>query len=668
MNSKLLLRLIKSSMNKNRHARVPFLLVGILTVMTFYIISSMAFSDFLIKDKAPVFYGAGQIVIILMIGSVIIGIISAIVILYANAFIMKDRRREIGLYGILGLSQKSIVLMLLYETALHVAICLGGGILIGTFLNKLMILVLYKLAGHAPVNGFVFSGKALMITAAVFLGIYGVCFIHNILGVQLSKPVELLKSKQTGEKEPKNKYLTVIVGVITLLAGYYLAINCESTFDIFISLFVAIFLVVIGTYCLFTAGSIALLKAIKSNKKLYYKTNNFVGVANLMYRMKHNAVGLASICVLSTAVIILISCVASLVALGGRTISRKFPSDIMAYYVAEDASIADKFKDAAGELDGIGITDVETRDLYVTEWIVDPKDEIGRFNYMYEFNLDGINNWRNIYIITQDTYNRFATEKIYLEEGEVCIEDSENGDYKYLSCQDKFYVASDDHIDQKLMSHFTDASMDLFTSVYIIVPDDATGLDLIENDPAVDEGSKNSKRYICSFNVGGKLTNDELSLIKNTLYSVDENARVEIKQEDAQFFMSLYGGVLFIGVFLALIFVLATVLIIYYKQMSEGFEDNGRYQILKKVGLTEKEVKKSINRQIMILFFMPIVTAAIHALVASNIIRLFMKMLLYVDAFTFNMAIICSIAVFVVIYCIVYKITSKQYYKIVNFA
>jgi len=669
MNSKLLLRLIKSSMDKSRHIRIPFLLVGVFTIMTFYILSSMVFSDFLIKGGKDVFYGATQISLILMMGCIVIAAISVIVILYANAFVMKDRRREIGLYGILGLSKKSIVLMLLYETIINLVICLGGGLIIGTFLNKLMVLILYKLAGAPPVNGLVFSKYALIITVFLYIIIYGICLIYNVFGIQISKPVELLRSNVTGEKEPKLKFITLITGIVSLAVGYYLAFNCSSTFDTFSMLFMAIVMVVIATYCLFTAGSIALLKAIKNNKKLYYKTSNFVGVANLMYRMKHNAVGLASICVLSTAVIILISCVVSLVALGEKTLDRKFPSDVMMHYTADSDSVAAQFEEVVQELDGIEASNIETRDLWAANWVHMPEDETGTFRYMTKDNVSNITSWRNIYIVSQNTYNRFAKDPIILQNGEVCVADTEHNDYDYLTCGNNYYEVSEDVIDQRVMKPFTDPTMDLIASVYIVVPDDETGFEIVKDDTGAFslQVETDSKKYVSSFDVNRKLTDKEIETVRNKLSTITDNYDLSFRQEDAQFFASLYGGVMFVGVFLAIIFAMVTVLIIYYKQMSEGYEDNGRYQILKKVGLTEREVKASINRQVMIMFFLPIVAASIHAVVASNIIRLFMQMLLYVDTFTFNMAVAGSIAFFVIIYCIVYRITSRQYYKIVSF-
>ncbi|WP_177205606.1 ABC transporter permease [Acetitomaculum ruminis] len=667
MNNKLLIRLIKNSMAKSRHTRIPFVIVSILTMMTFYIISSMAFSDFFIKDEKEVFYGAGHIISILMIGSIIIAIIAAVIILYANAFIMRDKRREIGLYGILGLTKKNINLMLLYESSFYLIISLAFSIIAGTFLNKLMVMVLYKLTNQQPVEGMVYSTKSVIMTCILATVIYGIALIYNICSIQLSKPVELLRSNKAGEKEPKIKFLILIIGLISLIAGYYIAINCENTIDSLFFFFLAVFLVVLATYCLFTAGSIAILKWIKNNKKLYYKTNNFIGVGNLMYRMKHNAVGLASICVLSTAVIILISSVFSLSALGKRSIENRCPKDIIFRYTTENEESGKKFENAVKQLKGLDIKDIETRALWSSEWGFYEGDEIGYFRYLSDDDRYNMSVWRNVYIILEDSYNKFAKEPIKLKKDEVGVIDSQKNKYTHLTCGNNTYKAMGD-LEYKTLSLFRDSTMDLFTSVYIVVPDKKTAISLLKNDPSIPENLKSSMQYISSFNLKERMSEDEISQIKALLSSLCDNDdySIIIKQEDTQFFISLYGGVLFVGIFLAIIFLMVTVLIIYYKQMSEGYQDKSRYEIMKKVGLTEKEVKSSINRQVMIMFFMPIIAAGIHTVVASSIIRLFLGMILYVDAFTFNITIFSSIAVFALVYCLVYRITSRQYYEIVN--
>ena len=666
MNNKLIFRLMGTSIRKNRSIRIPFFLVGIFTLMVYYIITSLADSTYLMQDGAELFYGARNIVIILKIGGSLIAIISLVLILYANVFIMKDRRREIGLYGILGLAKKSIVIMLIYETILHIVVCLGGGLLLGTFLNKLMLLTLYKLVGKAPVEGFLFSAQAFK--SAVRLGIvaYGACLIYNICSVQLSNPIELLRSNKVGEKEPKVKILSLIVGIAATAAGYYLALTCKSTLDSFGIMFIAIALVVMGTYALFETGTIAILKGIKNNKNTYYRTKNFVGVANLMYRMKHNAAGLASICVLSSGVILLISCVASLVALGNQNIEMRCPKDVMVRYVSSDASIEESVDSVVKGCEGLTVEKYQTIPFRETTWSHSDDMALGAYEYVDEEKMQNFMSWVPVYIVTEQIYNQNAKEPLHVENGEVYVYSTDRKKFGQLMIGEQTYQVKG-NLDLNAIRSVTDTTMVLFDQLYVLVPDDVAAEQLSSADPFWTQGAMS---YITSFDVDGKLTDAQMNHIIASMRQLvgEDYVSVLIKQEEHDFFTSLYGGVLFVGVFLTIIFLMATVLIIYYKQMSEGFEDHHRYQILKKVGLTDAEVKSSINRQVMIMFFLPLAVATVHIMVASHIIRLFLRMIVYVEPWTFHLAIAGSIAIFGVVYCLVYKVTSGEYYKIVNSA
>lgn len=667
MNSKLIFRLIGSSMEKNRHIRIPFFLVGIFSLMVFYIITSLGFSDYLVVDGHEVFYGAADITLILQIASGIIAIVAGILILYANVFIMKDRRREIGLYGILGLARKSVVLMLFYETLMNIVVCLGGGLLLGTLLNKLMLLTLYKLVGQPPVQGFLFSGVAFAFTLVLGLGVYLVCLIYNVASVRLSNPVELLRSNQMGEREPKVRWFALVIGLICTGAGYYLALTCRSTIDSIGIMFVAILLVIVGTYALFTTGTIAILKAIKNNKNRYYVTKNFVGVANLMYRMKHNAAGLASICVLSSGVILLISCVASLLALGRQNIDMMCPQDVVIRYTTEDTSAPSQVSDIVNGWDDVAVSNYGTVSFYPTHYIHTDDMEVGEFAYLDEDHMYDFNSWMPVYILTEEVYNAHATKPVDVNEGEVYVYDTRKKHYDQLTIAGETYPVGGT-LELNAVRPVSDSTMALFNMLYIVVPDEDAALAMVDKEPNWTEDESGLICYQTAFDVDGKLTDEQMQQINNAFGFLGENVRVQIKQEYESFFMSLYGGTLFVGVFLALIFLMATVLIIYYKQMSEGFEDHHRYQIMKKVGLTEKEVRSSINRQVMILFFLPLVVASVHIGVASHIIRLFMNLIVYVEPVTFYLAIAGSIAVFALAYCFVYKLTSSQYFKIVDAA
>lgn len=666
MNNKLIFRLIKSSLEKNRQTRIPFFLVGVFTSMIFYMVASLAWSKYIVGENGELFYGADNIALILTIGSAVIAIIAAIIILYANMFTMKDRRREIGLYGILGLPKKSILTMLCYESLMTYGISVGGGLLIGTFLNKLMLLTLYKLVGQAPVSGLMFTPVAFVFTIALFAGIYIICLIYNMLSIHLSKPVELLHSNQTGEKEPKVKWVSLVIGVVALVAGYVVALKCKSSIEALGDIFIAIVLVIVGTYGLFTAVSIAILKWVKRNKNMYYKTNNFVGVANLMYRMKHNASGLASICVLSCAVILLISCVVSLVALGNQNIKMRCPSEVVVRYTEEDDNTEQQFWDCVHGIEGLETSDELQAEVWPTAMEA-VEGQYGAFQYLDEESRFDYTKWKQMYFLTQETYNRFAKEPISITAGEAYVVSSTNAHFSEIAIGDQiFHVAGEAELGA--MNYVRDMSMVLFDNIFIVVADETIARDLMQG--VITQEGVDATKPICTsgFEVEGELTDGQMQQIRDAVAGLTDTWKVEFEKEERGYFISLYGGVLFVGVFLGVVFLVATVLIIYYKQMSEGFEDHHRYQIMKKVGLTEKEVRGSINRQVMILFFLPLVVAAVHIGVASHIIRLFMTLIVYVEPVTFYLAIAGSIAVFALVYCFVYKLTSSQYFKIVDAA
>ena len=342
MNHKLLTKFVFSGMQKNKKTLIPYLLAGTMTVMIYYILQSLAHCPYIYKDGVEAFYGAQIISILLEISGQIVAVFAAVFLFYTNQFMIRSRKKEMGLYGVLGMSKKNITYILAAESLINALISIVTGIMMGTFLNKLMLLILYKIINQPPVNGLFFSVEALKSTLVLFVILFAVSLIYNVASIRVGKPIELLQSDRTGEKEPKVKVPVFILGIITLTAGYKLALSAKSIGGAVNILFVSILLVVIATYCLFTAGSIFILKCMKKNPKFYYKTKNFISVSNLMFRMKHNAAGLASICVLSTGVILLLTCGFSLMMLIGKNIDDRYPTDIK---VAETVSEAGKGMD-----------------------------------------------------------------------------------------------------------------------------------------------------------------------------------------------------------------------------------------------------------------------------------------------------------------------------------
>lgn len=665
MNHKLLTRFVLNGMQKNKKTLIPYLIAGTMTVMIYYILESLAYCPYIYKDGVEAFYGAQIIAILLDISGQIVAVFAAIFLFYTNQFMMKARKKEMGLYGVLGMSKRNITSILAAESLMNAFICIAAGILMGTFLNKLMLLVLYKIVGQAPVNGLFFSAEALKSTLVLFAIFYAVCLIYNVTSIRVGNPIALLQSDKTGEKEPKVKVLVFILGIVTLIAGYGLALSAKSIGDAISVLFVSILLVVIATYCLFTAGSIFILKRLKKNPKFYYKTKNFISVSNLMFRMKHNAAGLASICVLSTGVILLLTCGFSLMMLIEKNIDDRYPTDIK---VTESVSEAGKgINDFAAmnealQQDGI-VTTAQIYRQYRNMTVVkkDGKQGTAEMGAIYS----DMSSCLDTYLLSVSDYNEYAGTNLELKENEVIIYSSEKAWKKgdILDFMGKEYTVAG-NADYDDLFYIIDPTMSLFEHEILVFSKDEQVCDMMER-AGQSENPDNYEIYI-GYQLEKVLTAEQMEAVRQAMGLVGLNREIRFKTEDRGVLYSLYGGTFFVGMFLAIIFLMATVMIIYYKQMSEGYEDQKRFHILANVGLTEKEAKKSIQTQVMLLFFLPVGAAIVHMIVASNVVRLFLRMMLIVDTFTFNMAIAVVCMIFLVVYALVYKVTSKEYYKIVN--
>ena len=645
-------------MQKNKKTLIPYLLAGTMTVMIYYILQSLAHCPYIYKDGVEAFYGAQLISILLEISGQIVAVFATVFLFYTNQFMIRARKKEMGLYGVLGMSKKNITYILAAESLMNALISIVTGIVMGTFLNKLMLLILYKIINQPPVNGLFFSVEALKSTLVLFVILFAVSLIYNVASIRVGKPIALLQSDRTGEKEPKVKVPIFILGIITLTAK-----SIGGAVNI---LFVSILLVVIATYCLFTAGSIFILKCMKKNPKFYYKTKNFISVSNLMFRMKHNAAGLASICVLSTGVILLLTCGFSLMMLIGKNIDDRYPTDII---VTETVSEAGKGMDdfaamnKALQQDGIVTTDQiyrQYRNIMVTE-----KDGKQKITDPDTFDSD-IASDIVTYLLSAADYNEYANTDLTLKDDEILIYSSgkewKKGDT--LNFMGKEYTVAGE-ADYSAIRYIIDSTMSIFEREILVFPDDEQICALMAE--AGQRVNPDEYEVFIGYQLEKALTAEQMETVRALveLGGLNHEA-ICFKSEEMSVFYTLYGGIFFVGMFLAALFLMATVMIIYYKQMSEGYEDQKRFQILSNVGLTEKEAKESIRTQVMLLFYLPVAAAIMHMIVASSVVRLFLRMILIVDAFTFNMAIAIVCVIFLVVYTIVYKITSREYYKIVN--
>ena len=664
VNLKFLFKMVFTGMKKNIKALIPFLTSSALMIAVYYIMDTLTRGGLQDANGNFLFYGGNYIALFLSIGKAIVLLFSVVFILYANRFLMRSRKKEMGLYGILGMSKKNIAAILFVESIINAFISIGGGILLGTFFNKIMLLLLYKVVGQDPTEGFVFSSGAFVFTNIFFVIVFIICFVINTISINLGKPTDLLKSENLGEKEPKNKYITLIIGTVCLASGYFLALSTKNTFSAITVLFISILLVAVGTYFLFVAGSIFILKVLKNNKKFYYSTKNFISVSNLMFRMKHNAVGLASICILSTAVIILITCSSSLSLLGEYNINKMCPNDVSITVQKDDEHEMEdylKIVDESCKELGIEREDFVYNQVRILacfrsgdDFVAEKDSSVADFAHLAD-----------TYVLTTKEYKMITGEDVTLSENEILIK----GCTAKALALGKVNILGNEYtikgtVDSKKAEKIYDASMALFTKLVLVV-----------NEKTAERFNSTSKygsnHYVTiGFDLKEGASKDNVNalgevikskgLVVNGLEPVLRN-KAEVRAD----FVAIYGGVMFVGIFLTIVFLIATIMIIYYKQMSEGFEDRRRFTILKNVGLTEGEAKKTIKNQVMIIFFLPVVASIIHAIVASSIVRLFLNSILIVDGLTFGLSIAAACIVFFLAYTLVYAGTSKQYYDIV---
>ncbi len=683
MNS-IYLKLAISNIKKNKSTFFPFGLSCGTMIALFYMLLS-------INNQASdaVFYGGSDIGIILDLGVWVCGIFSAMVIFYTNGFLLKRRNKELGLYNILGMEKKHIGNILFWEIILTCGISMLAGLLGGMLFSKLLFLVLLNLINLSTTINFGISANAVIMTMLVFLSIFIVNILYNNLKIRRLKPIELLQGSNVGEREPKAKWILALLGAVCLSIGYYIAVTTQNPLQAMSVFFVAVLFVMAGTYLLFISGSIVLLKMLKKNKKYYYHKTHFITVSGMMYRMKQNAVGLANICILSTAVLVVLSSTVSLYMGMDNVMRTRYPSDVItsyAYMPEEDAKYNMSYN-----------YDTELIEKTIQNHANKYNVEIQDVNKYYSFSLVGIVDGESFRPITDDISQGMKDMVIFmamtLDDYKAAAAEGENikelsGDSLYLlssasrySSMENFTVGENvfkidsDSQTMELDNKFAEQTF-AYDYIFIIVPD-FENLIMVKDEvnnmyrerEAQDYGAT-SVTYNYKFNLSGDLDDKkEFNItLRDALNDADipHVSTVENIFTTRQQFMELYGSLFFIGIFIGTLFLMATVLIIYYKQVSEGYEDRNRFLIMRNVGMSKKEVRTVIKNQILTIFYLPILLAVVHVAFAFDITRKILAILNLTNVKLFVECTLGTIFIFVIIYGIVYKLTAKSYYKIVN--
>lgn len=642
MNNFIYEKLAVTNLKNNRKTYVPYIFTGVLTVMMFYIIDALSRGKGITQDtlKICLQYATGVIVVF-----------AVIFLFYTNSFLIKRRKKEIGVYNILGMGKRHIARMMAVETILTAGISILGGLVFGIIFGKLMYLLLLKILHNSVDMQFSVNGTAIVQTVILFAGIFLLTYLYNILQIQLVNPVELLHGGNQGEKEPKSRWLLVIIGVAALGNGYRIALTTEAPLEALLKFFIAVICVIIGTYALFIAGSIVVLKMLRKNKAYYYNPKHFTSVSGMIYRMKQNGAGLANICVLSTMVLVMVSTTVSLYAGMEDILDSRFPRDVSIVCKQADVDheeIIERLLKEQCEKAGVKITD-RVWYRYGSMNAVLKGDKLENVNQYYPDN-----HFYYVEMMTQDEYNRIEKRNVSLEEQEI-LTYTTNG-----KCGKKqINIAGQNYLVKKELPEMTSqpkSTAEIYKTLYIVFAN-AEQIERIE-----------PFSYADKFNLKGDdgKQKEALEQIQNEFYEKIPNGMMESRMLSRSSFYELYGGLFFIGIYLGSMFIMATVLIIYYKQISEGYDDRERYQIMQKVGMSKKEVKRSIRSQILSVFFLPLVVAVIHVAVAFKVMTKILGVLNLTNVSLFAVCTIITTAVFAVFYIIVYSITAKEYYRIVN--
>ena len=642
MNNFIYEKLAVTNLKNNRKTYVPYIFTGVLTVMMFYIIDALSSGEGITQNtlKICLQYATGVIIVF-----------AVIFLFYTNSFLIKRRKKEIGVYNILGMGKRHIARMMAVETILTAGISILSGLVFGIIFGKLMYLLLLKILHNSVDMQFSVNGTAIVQTVILFAGIFLLTYLYNILQIQLVNPVELLHGGNQGEKEPKSRWLLVIVGVAALGNGYWIALTTEAPLEALLKFFVAVVCVIIGTYALFIAGSIVVLKMLRKNKAYYYHPKHFTSVSGMIYRMKQNGAGLANICVLSTMVLVMVSTTVSLYAGMEDILDSRFPREVSIVCNEADTNNEETLQRLIKEQcekAGVKITD-RVRYRYGSMNAVLKGNNLEKVEQYYPDN-----HFYYVEMITQEEYNRIEKQNVSLKEQEI-LTYTTNG-----KCGKKqINIAGQNYQVKKELSEMTSqpkSTAEMYKTLYIVFAN-AEQIERIE-----------PFSYADKFNLKGDdgKQKEALEQIQNEFYEKFPDGTMESRMLSRSSFYELYGGLFFIGIYLGSMFIMATVLIIYYKQISEGYDDRERYQIMQKVGMSKKEVKRSIRSQVLSVFFLPLVVAVSHVAVAFKVMTKILGVLNLTNVSLFAVCTIITIAVFAVFYIIVYSITAKEYYRIVN--
>lgn len=670
-------KLAAGGIKKNYRSYLPYLFACAGMIMMYYITSFLSENSFVAQMRG------GEIMqALIMLGCWVLAVFSAIFLFYTNSFLIRRRKTEFGLYNVLGMGKRNIARILTWETLFMYLVSEAVGLGLGILFSKLSELLLTRMLGGTASYDFKVEPASVRDSLIVYAVIFVLILINALRQIHLSNPVELLHSENSGEKPPKANWFLAVLGTVLLGISYYLAVTIENPLAAVFIFFAAVLMVIIATYLLFIAGSVAVCRVLQKNKSYYYKTNHFVSVSQITYRMKRNGAGLASICVLATMLLVTLSSTTCLFLGMKDMLRQRYPRNIIINTSStEEADVQIVRNAARAALERFGeVPENEMEYSYIS--IAGAFDE--NTVSLDPTDTDIISaDVRYITFVPVRYYNNITGQNVSLERNQALIE-SVKSDYGYdsITIKELGETGSFDIVGKAEGFVMKGSSMASFASEsYIFVSDESVIEDIYRKQfEAYDE------RYVSNLHnyYGFDLSCDkekQVKIFEDINFSLAQQQkdladagredewcgyRVESAANDEAEFFAMYGGLFFLGVVFGMVFICAAVLIMYYKQISEGFEDRSKFGILQKVGMTKAEIRKSINSQVLTVFFMPLGAAGLHMVFAFPIVSRLLMIFGLNNTALFAVVTLCCFGAFSLVYTAVYLITSRSYYKIVS--
>lgn len=656
-------KLAVSNLIKNRKLYYPFALAVLLAVTISYLFYSLAFNP-----KIGDLRGASAIQFTLQLGFIVVTFASAVIVLYANSFVMKNRSKELGVYGMLGLEKRHLIGMTFKELLIFGLVTVTAGIGIGALFDNLIFALLLKLAKMKVELVATFQWSVVLTVLLVFGVIFLVLVFLNALRIIRMDALQLSREKAKGEKKGRFLILQTLVGLITLGSGYYLAQSVKDPISATLTFFIAVLLVIVATYLLFNAGITVFLQLLKKNKRYYYKPNNLISVSNLIFRMKKNAVGLATIAILSTMVLVTMSAATSIYS-GSENIKHiMYPHDFDVKGQNVEVEDLDKLLTQYASEKNLTISNKDV--LSYASFGLSSQD--GTKLTTFEKGQNNVMPKTVFLVFDQKDYEKMTGQKLNLTGNEVGLwaKNDQLKGQKAFSLNDQEYRIKEEIQQDFIINHVSNQYVLLLSDYnYLVVPDLQSFLDKYQ-DSAIYTQLYGGMDVTASQEEQLKLSDDFDEYVNNfshNLQSEDGMVYNGTTRSDAIAEMNaLFGGILFIGIFLSIIFMVGTVLVIYYKQISEGYEDRERFVILQKVGLDQKQIKQTINKQVLTVFFLPVIFAFLHLAFAYHMLSLILKVIGVVDTAMMLSVTLSICGIFALIYVLIFMITSRSYRRIVQ--